>query len=324
MFLFENLFNNILLTAEKNIKALDLEENEMLHKLLTLYTINDDSSKSPYNSSRVQVSGEVSSETKNIYTEPSGAPAVSRNTLKEFIDDLNMHGTVNLSDYSIPSSFFTNTGWHHYNQTSGSSKFCYSNYSREVDTGEYVSQFAMLDLLAQSISYESDLEEYTLQLELYGGMIVEYSSYTGDVDVMYYNAPLEIDEIDFAISKLRGNLNNIFITRDIYGSVGSNKNYVEAFIGLVPYGEYMEAIWELTDSYEYKSNAIGSNYTFPNTVQGQTEKYGSQNVIRAIYATTGSANFDSSGHYMELRGKFSYQDSWQLNWEYKYMPSTIL
>jgi hypothetical protein len=319
----KDIFNNIMLIAEKNIRELDLEENDILDKMLRLY-LNSSSYKADENTSEVQVSKEVSSDMKNDHLEPTGAPSISRNTLKRFIDDLNRYGTVKLSEYSIPSSFFTSTGWHHYAQSSGSSKYCYSNYSREVDTGEYVSQFAMLDVLAQYISYDDNLEEYTMQLEMYDGMIVEYSSYTGDVYVMYYQVPLKIDNIEFAISNLRGNYNNIFVTRDIYGSVGSNKNYVEAFIGLVPYGEYMEAIWKLTGAHEYKSNAIGSNYTFPNTVQQQMEKYDNEEVIRGIFAKSGRASFDASGHYMELRGKFLYQNTWQLNWEYIYSTSTRL
>jgi hypothetical protein len=250
-----------------------------------------------------------------------GAPSVSYSTLKSFIDDLNSNGSVTLSNYSISSTFFTDTGWDHFNSTSSTPKFSYSNYSKENGTGEYLAQFSLIDIVENNTSAGTNIRETTLQLGLYDGLIVEYSTYTDTVDVLYYGWGVEVSDVELAISKLRGNLDNIFIERDVNGAmVNANASYVRALVGLVPYTEYLTTIWDFA-SLEIQTNAIyGNEIGFDDTVADQRARY-NDDVIRAVYADSGSAYMDSSSHYFKLDGKFKYQSTWGYDWSYTYNVS---
>lgn len=314
------LFDELLTVANESLSSLNMEEDSKVNKLLTLYQFSKAetaSSKNIANNSSKEdvVEGPVIKDSKDGYPAIYGAPALSYTTMKRFVDALNAYGSVKLADYGIPTSFFTTTGWGHYHSKSPD-VYSYSNYSSKNGAYQYLAQFALLQGVANSSTTGSEVS-YGLQLSLYDGMIVEYDTALGTVKVLFYGLPLTLSNVQLGISKLAGNYNNIFIERDVNGSM-NNKNYsaIKGLIGLALSNQYMSTFWDFA-TIEIQSDAIyGYKSIFRNTVNGQITYYGK--LIRAIYADTSSAFMNSAGHYFLLDGKFIFNSTWTVEWNYKY------
>ncbi len=314
----KSIFEKMLMKSRAYIKYLKLDENSKISKLISLYKYDKNENKS----NTEVVDGGEHQKLIEMDLETKGSPAISYHNLKSFIDALNSNGTAKLSDYNIPSTFMTNTGWHHFSNTNSTPRFCYSNYSSSNGTGHYISEFSLIDILANDNYVGQDINEVTLQLGLYGGALVEYWSYNDTADVIYYGLGLKISNIGLAISKLEGNLNNIFIERDVNGIlVNSNNNYVMGLAGLVPYGKFLKEIWEFSSECAQSNVIYGNEYNFGNTVSEQKARY-NQKLVRAVYADSGSAYMNSSSNYFKLDGNINdnirmYIDSSLKNDSYK-------
>ncbi len=266
------LFDNLLLNSRNYLKSLKLDEDARVKKLMYLYNYDKNINRSKIDVVEVQSEAvaEISSEIGI-----KGAPSVEHSELIRFIDDLNNKGKVKLSNYDIPSTFFTKSGWAHYSSFSSFPYFCYSCYSSKATDDFYVVQFSLVDIIRNCDSVGSNIKEASLQLMMNDGMVLEYTVHNDTVEVLHLKTGLKISNLQLAISKLRGNKNNIFIERDVNGQLReSNGSYVKALVGLVPYSKYLSAVWQFA-TMEVQTNAIGGNEViFDNTVEKQKERYG--------------------------------------------------
>jgi hypothetical protein len=312
------VFQKLLTVANQYLSSLNLSKENKINKLMDLYKLNKSSSLNVDTSESNEkiVEGPTVYDSNDGFATTYGAPALSYSTLKRFIDDLNNYGTVTLSNYGIPASFFTTTGWGHYHSASPN-VFSYSNYSTTNGAYNYLSQFSLLQGVANN-SVSGNIVSYGLQLNLYGGMIVEYDSYTGTVDVLFYGVPLTHSNVQLGISKLAGNYNNFFIERDVNGVMNTtNYNAIKGLIALTLSNTFMSTFWDFA-SIEIQTNAIyGNKSIFRDTVDGQITYY--DGLIRGIYADSSSAYMNIPGHYFLLDGKFKFTSTWSVEWNYKYV-----
>lgn len=301
---FEMIYNQ----SETNLKEVSISKNDLDKKLLSLYKYDiEDNQPETLNI-------EYSSNTVRLMS----APRMSRSDLTAFLTAMNKYGEVKLSDYDIPTSLFTDTGWDHYHYTNEENNpFAYSVYASKNGSDEYLAQITMLDTTV----HDED-ENVSVQLEYYDGMVMSYNIYTKKAKVIYYGLGGNVSNIKLALY-LKASNDNIFTSRCLNGSLKSQSS-VKGLIGLLPHGGTVLTLWDYAND-ECITNAITQGKKdFPDTIQMQKDKYGDENIIKAIYGESGKAYMSRKDvHYFQLEGEVN-NSSNNVDWSYKYQISKHL
>ncbi|AOY76028.1 hypothetical protein [Clostridium formicaceticum] len=140
-----SIFDALYHSQKNKLRGTALEE-----KIIELYSvagnlIDKDSS-----------TGEDESISPAVSTSGIQPVAASYNGWTKLIADLNKNGSATLGNYSnIDTSMFKGNGWKHDN-TWGNTPYSFVSYSKPNGTGEYLTQFALVDIVTQSYAGTGD------------------------------------------------------------------------------------------------------------------------------------------------------------------------
>lgn len=316
----KSVFDKYRFSSKDATTELKMSSKEYKKDLMKLYQLNDSAQEKAQSFS---YKSDNISESSSYATQSAHAKlsAISYSGLSALFNELESKGYAYLKDYDVPSSLFTTTGWKHYNPW-GSTPYFYTKYSKDNGLGKYLMQIAFCDIITSNQNISNDKYETSLQMNYNNGMQLSYDKNTDRVEVLYYNWGCDVKKIELAISKLRGHEDHIFYKRDINGKLRSSTNTVKGLVGLTPAGKFMLDVWSIFSGYE-QTNAIGNVYYFGDTVDEQTHRYDG-NVVRGVFANSGSASINSKGDYLGLIGNFMIVDVAEWDWSYKYVAYSDL
>ncbi|MBZ4666172.1 hypothetical protein [Mahella sp.] len=300
-----DIFDTLYHAQENQLSGTALEE-----KIIDLYS----------------VAGNLIDKDSTNMTEESGSmsPVVSTNDIRPMatysgwtalINALNANGSVRLSNYSnIDASVFTSSGWR-YDNTWGSTPYSFVSYGLPNGPGEYLIQFALVDIVTQSNSGgASDLWEIGMQARYKDGMLVSYDTYSDMLSVFYYGLGIRFDNYAIGINGLTNNA--VFINRSV------NRAYYEASGSIVraaiSVSRPLDTIANVFDYlFPYQDQNINSTQLFDQTYSQQYTRYNGK-VIRGIAATTGSNILSRTGHFINVYGTIRYntKPSWRYGYNY--------
>jgi hypothetical protein len=219
--------------------------------------------------------------------------SVSYSELCRFLNDLARNGSVNPSNYSIPSTIYNSTGW---SDAFNSNLFYFVKVGVLNGTGgEIATQLTLLDYK----NGWTDTAEAYAQLEAKNGMLILYDPISKLVTCIVNDWGLYFKELRLNIGKLTGDT-NIFVNRVIDGQLEGKPNYLRAAFALVPWLSTAADIWDyITPS---KSQKIQEEYAFDSTPEIQKARNGGK-LVKGIVADGTGYTFWLVGHRLYLKGK---------------------
>lgn len=297
-----DLFDVLYYSQKNQLSGTALEE-----KIIDLYNVvgnlidkDSSASKSELISSSVPISG--------IQT-----MAASYNGWTDLIDDLNTNGSVTLGNYSnIDTSMFKGNGWLHDNKW-GSTPYAFVSYSTPNGIGEYLTQFALVDIVTQSYSGTGDKWNASMQAMYNDGMIVRYESYSDTLTVLYYGWGIRFDNFKVGINGLTDDA--IFIDRSVNRAYEASGSIVRAAIAVFSPLDTITSVFEYL--LPYTDQSINNKVYFDDTYSAQYIRYNGK-IIRGVAASTEDNLLSSSGHFVNVGGTIRYDTSTGTSWYFGY------
>lgn len=297
-----NIFDNIYDIADNPLSGKDLEE-----KIVELYSISHNLIDAKSNSKKYHWASPVCT------PQETPAPRGTFNGWAELFRDLK-DGSAKLSDHpDVEADFFKGTDWQ--DDNAWNIPYMVMSYSKPNGPGEYLTQFTLLDIVAQEQRLTNDTYKLVLQLQYNSGALVKYDEHTDILTVMYHDFGLSFDKASVGIGDLTDNA--FFIDRTVSRRYLEEGNTVKAFITLYPPADSAISVLEGL-SYETNQPATEIHY-FPNTYSEQLAKYNGK-LVKGIVATTGSNRLTMPGHLINISGTARYDPtkgfSWMLEYEF--------
>ena len=217
----KSVFNQLYNSYKNQLSGTALEK-----KIIQLYSVTGNL-VDKNTSARKESSISPSVSTSNIHT-----MATSYSGWSKLIGDLNANGSVNLSNYSnIDPSFLTTNGWHGEAQW-GNTPYTFVSYSGQNGPNDYLTQFALVDVVTQSYDTGTNGQWYTgIQATYNNGMIADYNISSNTLKVVYYGWGLRLNNFKIGVGPLTNKA--IFINRTVNSLAESGGNWVRAAIAVI-------------------------------------------------------------------------------------------
>lgn len=194
MILFEKEFNNEIFETLYESNENPLDGKELEEKIVSLYSVTSNMIDAASKTDETESLSPVYS-TNNYVTKNA-----TYNGWIDLIDDLNVHGSVVLSDYdNIDASLFKGYGWQ-YDKQWGSTPYSFASYSKVNAPGEFLTQFSLVDIITQSNQGVDDFWEASMQANYYDGMVVQYTEYNDTLSVIYYGFGISYNNFQVGIN----------------------------------------------------------------------------------------------------------------------------
>lgn len=295
-------FDKLYYLQKNQLSGLDLEK-----KIIELYSVIGNLIDSH------SVSGKVKSTSPKVSINEVQPLATTYNGWISLINDLNANGSVKLGNYSnIDASMFKGNDWS-YDEMWGSTPYSFATYSMPNGPSEYLTQFALVNIVAYSDAGTGDLFDTRMQALYQDGMIVRYDIHTDILTVIYYNFGIRYQDFAVGINGLTNNA--IFISRSVNRSYESIGNIVRAAISVFGPADTIVTVFEHLLPYEDQS--VNNTLYFDPTYSQQYSRY-SGKVIRGIVANTEDNYLSRSGHYINVAGTVKYNTSLGTSYQFGY------
>lgn len=296
-------FNDFYNIEENPISGRDLEE-----KIASLYSASSNLIDAEDNTT------EYEWYSSTFITESTNTSSLLRGTFNGWADlfsDLE-DGSAILSNHpNVEADFFKGTGWQ--NDNGWNLPYMVMSYSVPNGSGEYLTQFTLLDVTAQNYPVTSDKYKVALQVKYKSGALVSYNEYTDMLSVVYYDFGLSFNEVYVGIGGLTDNA--FFIDRTVSRKFLEEGNLVKAFVTLYPPADAVSSIFDgLTMGTNQPATEI--EY-FEQTYSAQLDKYQGQ-IIKGIVASTEGKKLTIPGHLINIGGTLIYDTTLGFSWTLAY------
>lgn len=318
-------FTQLFSGAQQQVKNHRMKANEVREKIVNLMYISRKSDFSKIEDSMdFKMTGKVDSKGKLSVEKPISIQAdgwtdinVSQKELLRLLNDLKdsrrYPNGVQLSNYDIPESLFKGSGWKRYHYINSEPYGAYNARSEDYFYST-ITQFSYLNLIAR---FNDALQGFESQTEINHGLALEYNHLTGQLQVVYYDTGLILEDLQIAHGALEGD--NVYINQQVNGVLWEDPDLVAFVWGLIPYADTGYDIWDSLSGQELL--AFGQVHSFQATPEDQ-RLVNNGKVYRTISSDFTGYTMRYEKHWGGVRGQiYGYPNIDSVTWSFQYTAS---